>query len=135
MGNIAISSSAPTVRAILPPHPATGDAARARCRALCRLAADLAAADTDQPADAVLGRAGGRSIAAVRALAMYLAHVALGLSLRRVAMGFARHPSTVAHACQRVEERREQAVWDQRIAHLEDIITREAVRKEDLRHG
>lgn len=104
-----------------PPRPAASD----RVAALCRLAAELAAAETGQPVEAVLSRVpgvgpGGRRFAAARALAMYLAHVRLGLPMRRVAAGFSRHPSTVAHACQRVEERREAPEWDRRITRLEE---------------
>jgi hypothetical protein len=55
---------------------------------------------------------------------MYLAHVGLGEPMRVVARSFRRHPSTVAHACWRIEERREVAGWDCRVAELEDEIRR-----------
>jgi chromosomal replication initiation ATPase DnaA len=42
-----------------------------------------------------------------RQITMYLIHVACGWSLRRVAAAFGRDRSTAAHACQRVEDMRD----------------------------
>lgn len=87
----------------------------------CSIAARLAAKAAGVPLDEVLhaGR-GCRDSAAARALAMYLAHVGLGVSMSRVALGFKRHRSTVAYACRRIEERREVAGWDRWVDALED---------------
>ncbi len=60
-------------------------------------------------------RAPGRGRAAAafaRQVAMYLAHVELGLTLSIVAMHFGRDRTTVAHACGRVEDRRDDPVVD-----------------------
>lgn len=86
----------------------------------CLLAARLAAAAVQVPLDDLLhpDRLDRRRSSA-RALAMYLAHVGLGLSMSRVARGFGRHRSTVAHACRLIEERREVAGWDDHVAMLE----------------
>lgn len=87
----------------------------------CLVAARLAAAAADLPLDRVLSaRRLDRRCASARALAMYLAHVGLGLPMNRVAAGFGRHRSTVAHACRRIEERREVAGWDRWVAALEE---------------
>lgn len=58
-------------------------------------------------------------VAAARQLAMYLAHVGLGLSQHQVAVGFARHRRTVSHACHRVEDRRDDADFDALLADIE----------------
>jgi hypothetical protein len=50
---------------------------------------------------------------------MYLAHVALGQPLTRVAAGFGRDRSTVAYACRRIEEQRDNAAFDAALAGLE----------------
>ncbi|MPT23675.1 MAG: chromosomal replication initiator DnaA [Starkeya sp.] len=91
----------------------------------CLLAARLAADATAIPLPLVLHpRRLDRRCASARALAMYLAHVGLGLSMSRVASGFGRHRSTVAHACRRIEERRESAGWDRWVAALEEDARR-----------
>lgn len=51
---------------------------------------------------------------------MYLAHVALGMSLARVAQAFERDRSTVAHACHIIEDRREEAEFNAWVECLED---------------
>ncbi len=53
-----------------------------------------------------------------RQAAMYLAHVALGISLSAVGKFFGRDHSTVAHGCRRVEDRRDDAAFDALIAEL-----------------
>lgn len=61
-------------------------------------------------------------VAAARQLAMYLAHVGLGLSQSDVARAFRRDRSTVAHACRRIEDLRDGASFDQRVAQLEACV-------------
>ncbi|WP_371345244.1 helix-turn-helix domain-containing protein [Ancylobacter sp. IITR112] len=91
----------------------------------CLLVARLAADATAIPLPHLLHpRRLDRRSASARALAMYLAHVGLGLPMSRVAAGFGRHRSTVAHACRRIEERRESAGWDRWVAALEDDARR-----------
>src|ERR1700733_5876287 len=53
------------------------------------------------------GSRGAAPIAFARQSAMYLAHVALGLSYTDVGRTFGRDRTTAAHACRRVEDRRE----------------------------
>ncbi len=60
-------------------------------------------------------RAPGRgpaTAAFARQVAMYLAHVELGLSLSLVGAHFGRDRTTVSHACGRVEDRRDDPVLD-----------------------
>ena len=87
------------------------------CSIAARLAADAAGITLDEVLHA---QRGCRDSAAARALAMYLAHVGLGVPMSRVALGFNRHRSTVAYACRRIEERREVAGWDRWVDALEE---------------
>jgi len=56
-----------------------------------------------------------------RQCAMYLAHVAMGLSLCAVGRIFHRHRTTAAHACQLVEKRRDDPAIDRRLDMLEGV--------------
>ncbi len=62
-------------------------------------------------------------VARGRQLAMYLAHVAAGLSLSAVGRAFGRDRTTVAHACRVVEERREDPCFDAMAGCLERLVT------------
>ncbi|MEZ5829261.1 MAG: helix-turn-helix domain-containing protein [Hyphomicrobiales bacterium] len=57
-----------------------------------------------------------------RQVAMYLAHVVCGLSLTEVGALFARDRTTVAHACEVVEDRRDDPELDGRLEHLERAV-------------
>jgi chromosomal replication initiation ATPase DnaA len=59
-------------------------------------------------------------VAFARQSAMYLAHVALGLSLSMVGRIVDRHRTTAAHACLLVEMRRDDPTIDQLLDTLED---------------
>ena len=74
------------------------------------------------PAEAVT--AGERTALADRArqTAMYLTHVGFALPLSRVARAFARDRATVGHACNRVEEWREDPVFDALLLRLEACV-------------
>ena len=50
---------------------------------------------------------GRKPIALARQTAMYLSHVAFGLSLTRVGVCFGRDRTTVRHACALIEDRRD----------------------------
>lgn len=67
---------------------------------------------------------GTRTVAKGRQLAMYLAHVSLGWSIARVANAFERDRSTVAHACQIVEHKRDEPAFDQWMSEMEDSLLR-----------
>jgi chromosomal replication initiation ATPase DnaA len=55
-------------------------------------------------------------------MAMYLAHIMLGLSLTEVGDRFGRDRTTVAHACARVEDGRDDPVFDAAVTRLEAVI-------------
>jgi chromosomal replication initiation ATPase DnaA len=65
---------------------------------------------------------GRAHVAIARQVAMYLAHVACGLTLTEVGELFGRDRTTVAHACQVVEDRREELAFDQAIELLEYVV-------------
>lgn len=87
------------------------------------LALSLAAYAIGLPQDEVrLSVRGSNDAAFARQLAMYLAHVGAGMSLARVALAFRRDRSTVAHACHKMEDRREEAEFDAWMDRLEDAM-------------
>ncbi len=63
-----------------------------------------------------------QNVADARQLAMYLAHVLLGLTLTQVGGFFGRDRTTVAHACSRIEDERDAPDRDAAIQTLEDYI-------------
>jgi chromosomal replication initiation ATPase DnaA len=65
----------------------------------------------------------GRAAAAfARQTAMYLAHVHVGLTLSQVGRNFGRDRTTVAHACARVEDSRDDPHFEQVISCLEATL-------------
>lgn len=93
-----------------PPEPSTA----------ARIAIALVAASSGLTVDALLTlQRSAAPIAAARQLAMYVAHVALGLSQADVARAFGRDRTTVAHACRRIEDLRDATSFDRRVSQLE----------------
>jgi hypothetical protein len=88
----------------------------------CRVMEEAVAAAFAVPADEL--RASSRRTAGVafaRQCAMYLAHVAMGLSLCAVGRIFHRHRTTAAHACLMVELRRDDPDIDRLLDMLEGV--------------
>jgi Bacterial dnaA protein helix-turn-helix len=65
---------------------------------------------------------GRARIALARQVSMYLAHVCLSFSLTQVGQLFERDRTTVAHACEVVEQRRDNQAFDLAITLLERVI-------------
>jgi chromosomal replication initiation ATPase DnaA len=65
---------------------------------------------------------GSPQAAFARQVAMYLAHVVCGLSLTEVGALFARDRTTVSHACNLVEDRRDDPELDRRLEYLERAV-------------
>ena len=65
---------------------------------------------------------GRKSIALARQTAMYLAHVAFGLSLTRVSICFGRDRTTVRHACALIEDCRDDPALEFGLAALEAAL-------------
>jgi chromosomal replication initiation ATPase DnaA len=58
----------------------------------------------------------------MRQTAMYLAHVAFGLTYTEIGQLFSRDRTTVAHACGVVEERRDDPIVDRALTTLEQAL-------------
>jgi chromosomal replication initiation ATPase DnaA len=71
------------------------------------------------PAQIYRGSRGAARIAFARQVAMYVAHVWLGLSLSEVGRRFGRDRTTVAHACGLVEDRRDDPLLDSTLNVIE----------------
>jgi chromosomal replication initiation ATPase DnaA len=63
-----------------------------------------------------------RRNAFAKQVAMYLAHVACGLSMEEVGHLFGRHRTTVAHGCHVVEDGRDDPILDRSLAVLESVL-------------
>lgn len=66
-------------------------------------------------------------VARVRQIAMYVAHVVLRLSMGDVGRGFGRDRTTVVHACQTIEDLRDDPEFD-RVVHMFEQIASAAFR-------
>lgn len=69
---------------------------------------------------------GARLVSKGRQLSMYLAHVGLGWSIGRVADAFRRDRSTVAHACQAMEQERDDESFDLWVCAIEETLQKVA---------
>lgn len=65
---------------------------------------------------------GRAKVALARQVAMYLAHVACGLSLTDTGRLFKRDRTTVAHACGVIEDRRDDPLFDRALDLLEWVV-------------
>lgn len=74
------------------------------------------------PGDLLRPTRGRQASARARQLAMYLAHVAVGLNLSAVGRLFGRDRTTVAHACGLIEEQREEPAFDRLVDRLEQAL-------------
>lgn len=63
-----------------------------------------------------------RSVARVRQIGMYVAHVTLSLSMTEVGRAFGRDRSTVNHACHLIEDMRDEPEFDRVVQTLENIL-------------
>lgn len=89
---------------------------------LCDCMIDIAAAMFNVSGREI--RDPGRSsnaTARVRQIAMYVAHVALGLTMHEVGQGFGRNRTTVSHACHLIEDMREDEDFDRIVATIERV--------------
>lgn len=61
-------------------------------------------------------------VAGTRQLAMYMMHVVLGRNLTDVGRFFGRDRTTVAYACSRIEDMRDDVKFDEKITNLEQAF-------------
>jgi chromosomal replication initiation ATPase DnaA len=106
-----------------PPYAAYGRPDRSERDSACRFIESLVAAALRVDRGELTAASRGRAPAALaRQTGMYLAHVTLGLSLSQVAAGFRRDRATVAHACLRIEESRDDPSFELVLAILEAAL-------------
>jgi chromosomal replication initiation ATPase DnaA len=74
------------------------------------------------PALALRSRGRSASVARARQVAMYLAHVAFGLSLTEVGRLFSRDRTTVAHGCSVIEALRDDPDMDRALDVMERAV-------------
>lgn len=103
------------------------DRRAAEDRARADLAVSVAAAALGATRSEVYGRARSYRAVLARQVAMYLLHVACGLSLGRVSAAFGRDRTTVAYAVRTLEQRRDESAFDRWIEALEDALVRAPV--------
>lgn len=86
----------------------------------CDVAAKLSANHFDVPLEDLSAHTRcSRQVAQARQVAMYLSHVAFGIPLAVIATCFGRDRSTVAHACHRTEDRRDDPAFDASLLKME----------------
>ncbi len=96
-------------------------------RARAELAVSIAAAALGVSRQKVIGNGRTYQDTLARQVAMYLLHVACGVSLGRVSAAFARDRSTISYAVRSLELRRDEPAFDAWLQALEDAITRTPV--------
>ena len=102
---------------------AVGSYAQEHAFHACDCMIDLAAAFFDIPGREL--RRPGRTtddITRVRQIAMYLAHVMLGLSMGDIGRAFGRDRTTVMHACHLVEDMRDDIEIDALVCRMERLV-------------
>nr|WP_108001393.1 helix-turn-helix domain-containing protein [Mycoplana dimorpha] len=91
-------------------------------RSVCRIVRQLVAELLLLSSERAPGRRERRRPAAhVRQIAMYVCHVALQIPLAEIGAAFGRDRTTVGHACNVVEDRREDRAFDDFVATVERI--------------
>jgi chromosomal replication initiation ATPase DnaA len=85
--------------------------------------ASLVALSTGVPPRDIVARTRCTAKAAqARQMAMYLTHTGFSWSMARTAAAFGRDRTTASHACQRIEDLRDDAAFDARLAALETCL-------------
>lgn len=74
-------------------------------------------------------------VAEARMLAMYLVHVMHGRTYSQVGLFFGRDRTTVAHACARIEDLRDELGFDAEVSTLEEAIDAIGASAERSRHA
>ena len=100
-----------------------------------RLLADVARSFGLAP-DSLSGSGRGPAQAALaRQVAMYLGHVALGMSYEEIGRLTGRHRTTVAHACRAIEDRRDEGAFDAWVESVEHSLFASALRRIEAKAG
>jgi chromosomal replication initiation ATPase DnaA len=103
--------------------PATEGAGRRRTESPSRgVGAIVAAAFHTDEAELRRASRGAAHVALARQVAVYLLHTRFGMSYSTAGACFSRDRTTAAHACRKIEERREDVRFDTLIDCLERVI-------------
>jgi hypothetical protein len=122
----------PIIRGISPPVHAAMLAGLARpafsaslpSRTVCRIVSQITAEMVSLLSDRVVVRRERRRPAChVRQISMYVCHVALQMSFSDIGAAFGRDRTTVGHACHVVEDRRDDAAFDEFVSAIERMAT------------
>jgi hypothetical protein len=101
-------------KTVLPFRPAAGDVQQA-----CAIAQAVVAIALDQLGPSPQAAPTSRAAAFARQIAMYLAHVGFSIPMAAIGKAFGRDRTTVVHACHLIEDRRDEARFDDLLDHLE----------------
>ncbi|WP_244484056.1 MULTISPECIES: helix-turn-helix domain-containing protein [unclassified Rhizobium] len=119
-----------TKSAVLPPArgaltvaepwgPVLPVAAHLRCRVVRQLTAEMVMLVGER---VPLRRDRRRASCHVRQISMYVCHVVLQISLTDIGQAFGRDRTTVSHACNVVEDRRDDPAYDDFVSSVERVI-------------
>lgn len=89
------------------------------CRIVRQLVLEMTAMAGDR---SLFRRDSRRSTCHVRQIAMYVCHVVLQLSLSDIGAAYGRDRTTVGHACNVVEDRRDDAAFDAFVSAIERVV-------------
>ena len=89
------------------------------CRVVRQIVLEMTAMASERP---LWRRDSRRSTCHVRQIAMYVCHVVLRLSLSDIGAAFGRDRTTVGHACNVVEDRRDDASFDAFVSAIERVV-------------
>lgn len=98
--------------------PSTSDAR-------CMMAASIVSSALEVPVSAIFApdRSNG-SVSLARHVAIYLAHVGFQAPMPATARGFGRDRSSVAYACARIEDMRDDQKFDEAVCAMERMVER-----------
>jgi len=103
-----------------PPRIPASMPIRSVCRIVRQMVSELIMLLGDR---IVLRRDRRRHACHVRQIAMYVCHVALRISMSDIGAALGRDRSTVSHACHVVEDRRDDAAFDDFVGAVERLVT------------
>ena len=92
-------------------------------RARARIVVSAVAMEFSVPEFVLTSRLkGSHQVSYARQIAMYLMRCIYGSTKQRIADIFERHYTTVSHACNLIEEHREDPVLDEKLLNLENFL-------------
>jgi hypothetical protein len=109
----------PPTAALDGPNDLSAVSPRIACRIVRQLTSEMTAIVCDRP---LVRRDSRRSTCHIRQISMYVCHVVLRLSLSDIGAAFGRDRTTVGHACNVVEDRRDDAAFDQFVSSIERVV-------------